>query len=242
MHRHLHKWHRRIGAFGALIAIYLAITGLLLNHTHDLGLDRTHTRSNLLLKLYKVKPQAGRTTRTGQLTVSQLGETLFLDNRPVGQDSMPITGAVLYGDMVLVTTRGHLHIFTSQGDLVEILNQSAGLPASIQRIGLSIKSRVIVDDGNNFVAADPDLLTWTAITSPTSVDWSDVTAMFPEKRKKLSALAPGAGPSWERVLQDLHSGRLFGAAGIFLIDLTGVIILLLAISGFVTIIMRKRRT
>ena len=107
---------------------------------------------------------------------------------------------------------------------------------------MSIKSCVIVDDGNNFVAADPELLTWTAITRPTSVDWSDVTSMFPEIRKKLSTLAPGAGPSWERVLQDLHSGRLFGAAGIFLIDLTGVIILLLAISGFVTIIMRKRRT
>ena len=241
MHRHLHKWHRRIGAFGALIAIYLAVTGLLLNHTHDLGLDSTHTRSSLMLKLYNIKPQTGRTVETGRQTISQLGETLFIGNILVTQDGQPMTGATRYSDMYLVTTLTRLHIITEQGELVETLDHSAGLPASIQRIGISTENRVILDDGAQYFDADMELLNWSARNSSIPVDWSRVRAMSAERSRQLTALAPGAGPSWERILQDLHSGRLFGTAGIFFIDLTGVIILLLAVSGFVTIIMRKRR-
>jgi len=41
----------------------------------------------------------------------------------------------------------------------------------------------------------------------------------------------GSGLSWERLLLDLHSGRLFGSVGVFIIDLAGIALLLIALSG-----------
>jgi hypothetical protein len=37
--------------------------------------------------------------------------------------------------------------------------------------------------------------------------------------------------SWQRLLLDLHSGRWFGAYGVWLVDLAAVILLFLALSG-----------
>ena len=242
MHRHLHKWHRRIGAFGALIAIYLAITGLLLNHTHDLGLDRTHTRSSLLLNLYNITPHAGIAASTRKSRVSQHGDSLFIGTHIAGRDSGELNGAVHYRDMYLVATSKHLHIFTKDGDLVETLDHSAGLPARIERLGITSAGKITVDDGASYWLADEGLLNWTQTGAIMSVDWSRVRVLSQVENRQLAELAPGAGPSWERVLQDLHSGRLFGTAGTIVIDLTGIVILLLAVSGFITLLMRKRRS
>lgn len=242
MHRHLHTWHRRIGAVGALVAIYLAITGLLLNHTHDLGLDTLHTRSDVLLKLYNVSPRIGIASGTGTARTAQLGDTLFIGNDAVGTDSSILTGSVQYLGMHLVTTNQRLHIFSTDGDLVESLDTGAGIPANIERIGLALSGNVALDDGNQIVVGDEDLLSWDSFDHPVRVDWSQVRVLPPGQTRELEQIAPGAGPSWERVLQDLHSGRLFGKLGSFVIDLTGVVILMLAISGLVTLVMRKRRT
>jgi hypothetical protein len=47
--------------------------------------------------------------------------------------------------------------------------------------------------------------------------------------------------SWLKLVQDLHSGQLFSTSGKLLTDLVGVIILLLAISGFITWQRRKNQ-
>ena len=37
--------------------------------------------------------------------------------------------------------------------------------------------------------------------------------------------------SWQRLMQDLHSGRWFGGWGVWMMDIAAVILLLLAVSG-----------
>jgi hypothetical protein len=41
----------------------------------------------------------------------------------------------------------------------------------------------------------------------------------------------GAGFTWSRVVTDLHSGSLFGKAGRFLVDLTGLAVIVLTLFG-----------
>jgi uncharacterized iron-regulated membrane protein len=41
----------------------------------------------------------------------------------------------------------------------------------------------------------------------------------------------GIGLSAERVMLDLHSGRILGRAGVYLVDAAAIVFLLLAVSG-----------
>ena len=47
----------------------------------------------------------------------------------------------------------------------------------------------------------------------------------------LQAAYRGYGLTLERVLLDLHSGRVLGSAGVLLVDAAAILFLLLAISG-----------
>ena len=49
-------WHRRVGLLVALLVAVLAITGLLLNHSDRLGLDRTNIVTGLVVDWYGLTP------------------------------------------------------------------------------------------------------------------------------------------------------------------------------------------
>ena len=45
--------------------------------------------------------------------------------------------------------------------------------------------------------------------------------------------------SYERIIVDMHTGRIFGVAGVSLIDIISIGIILLSITGFITWLKRK---
>jgi len=182
-------------------------------------------------------PAATKTDRYSDVRAAEQFGT-----RIAGRDSGKLNGAAYHHDIYLVTNSRQLHIFTKDGDLVETLDRSAGLPARIERLGITSAGEITVDDGAGYWLAGEGLLNWTQTGALMSVDWSRVRVLSQAENRQLAELAPGAGPSWERVLQDLHSGRLFGTAGTIVIDLTGIVILLLAVSGLITLLLRKRRS
>ena len=182
-------------------------------------------------------PAATKTDRNSDVRAAE-----HFGTRIAGRVRGELNGAVYYRDMYLVATSKHLHIFTKDGDLVETLDHSAGLPTRIERLGITSAGEITVDDGANYWLADAGLLNWTQTVAIMRVEWSRIRVLSQAENRQLAELAPGAGPSWERVLQDLHSGRLFGTVGTIVIDLTGIVILLLAVSGFITLLMRKRRS
>jgi hypothetical protein len=53
--------------------------------------------------------------------------------------------------------------------------------------------------------------------------------------------APERWLSWERLLLDLHSGRLFGQAGVWIVDAVGVLLITLASSGTLMWWFHRRR-
>jgi hypothetical protein len=52
----------------------------------------------------------------------------------------------------------------------------------------------------------------------------------------------GSGPSLERFLLDLHSGRIFGSVGILIYDLLALAIAFLALSGLLLWVRGKRNS
>jgi uncharacterized iron-regulated membrane protein len=73
-------------------------------------------------------------------------------------------------------------------------------------------------------------LKW-AETDRLEADWSQAQTPAPQLRAALAQAWRGTGLSLERVLLDIHSGRILGAWGIWLVDAAAVLFLVLAASG-----------
>jgi len=240
MHRHLSKWHGRFGVFAALIAIYLSVTGLMLNHSHDLGLDNARLDSTWMLQLYGIKPAMGVSASTQQYKVNKLGESLFVDSRIIGQYSSALVGATALDELLIIALSDSILLLTPDGEIIETLTRSSGLPGQIERVGRA-DSGLLIKSAKQTYLSDADLLNWLPVSDLNSpVSWSKLEAIPSDTKAKLILLLPAYGPSWERVLQDLHSGRFFKLPGTLLVDLTGIVLLLLSISGILSFTLRKK--
>ena len=82
--RRLFRTHRAFGLGLAVVALVLAVTGLLLNHSDDLHLAQRKVHAAWLLALYGIEaPHPGAAYPAGASWVSQWGGQLFLDATPL---------------------------------------------------------------------------------------------------------------------------------------------------------------
>ncbi|HEY9053122.1 MAG TPA: PepSY-associated TM helix domain-containing protein, partial [Gammaproteobacteria bacterium] len=72
--------------------------------------------------------------------------------------------------------------------------------------------------------------------------WARPTTLNENQRTLIRQSYRGNGLTLERVILDLHSGRLFNASwGIYIMDASAIIMLLLGISGTWVWLLRKRK-
>jgi hypothetical protein len=227
----LYLWHRYIGLTAALFVILLATTGLLLNHTGELALDSRHIQSGLLLDWYGIKvPDDMSSYRAGSVIVTSLGERIYLNTAPLSQAHAPLVGALEFSALIIIAAGGQLFLYTPQGDLVERLDATAGVPPAIQALGLSAPGLPVVRSPVGIYQSDSKLLEWRKIQTPEAT-WSHPVAAPPELVTALQQAYRGTGLSLERVLLDAHSGRILGVWGVYLVDAAAFLFLLLACSG-----------
>ena len=91
------------------------------------------------------------------------------------------------------------------------------------------KGRLVAQTAQGFYAADAELSRWRRIVPPVA-DWSRPMPVPPAVREELIRQYRGRGLSVERILADAHGGRLLGKIGVWIVDLTAVACLGLALS------------
>jgi len=139
-------------------------------------------------------------------------------------------GTVCISDGFVVALDGSLLILTQSGELVERLSGSEGVPAGIKLIGLSEVGNIVIKAAHGDYIADLDTTEWQE-QEGLVVNWS-IPDEIPEKlSKQLLTLYRGKGLPLERVIIDIHSGRVLGLAGVLLVDFMALLFLLLAMSG-----------
>lgn len=224
-------WHRHIGLTSVLFVVLLTVTGLLLNHTENLALDTRHIQSDLLLDWYGVKaPEAMPVYTVGSSTVSEVGTQIYWNTTPLSQISPPLLGAVAAHGMVIIGADEQLLLLTPNGKLIERLDDASGTPAGIQFIGLNAAGDLIVRTARGIFQADSSILKWRE-TADTSISWTAPEQPVPELRVALQEAYRGTGLTLERVLLDIHTGRILGSRGVYLVDAAALLFLVLAISG-----------
>jgi hypothetical protein len=121
-------------------------------------------------------------------------------------------------------------LLTADGELVEQLGSAAGVPAGMQAIGLTADGNLAIRAAHGYYQTSADFLEWNE-TNDLDAVWAQGEEPSLQLKQEIQASWRGSGLPMERVMLDLHSGRILGSWGIYLVDAAAILFLLLAISG-----------
>ncbi len=223
------RWHRRVGLMAIAFIVVVSITGIALNHTKGLGLEST-VHQPWLLALYGIDPPSMAMVELDDVRVVHDGvDRLYRDGQRVAQCGDFFAGAVRLTQGWMVACGDALWVFDGN-HLVERIGREHGLPGTVEAVGLQQGGiRLLIN-------AEPwalDLQTLAFLPLPElepDLAWSPVRIVS-HNAVEVSAVPMGSTLSLEQVILDLHSGRLFGSLTVLLMDLSGIAMLLLGLSG-----------
>ncbi|MGE0383902.1 MAG: PepSY-associated TM helix domain-containing protein [Gammaproteobacteria bacterium] len=230
--RALKAWHRRTGVAAAVFLVFLAVTGVLLNHTDALGLAHRRLDAPWVLALYRVTtPDVGSGFEVAGHWVSQVGASVFLDNREVRAESGRLTGAAPFKAGMALAIGSEVLLLAPDGTLIERMGNEAGLPSAVDALGTLADGRLAVRVDDRILVSDADAATWSQDVSARVSGWS-MAAPLPEPlRESIRVQYRGPGIDAERLLLDMHSGRILGRWGPLLFDAVAVMVLVIAVTG-----------
>jgi hypothetical protein len=237
--RSLYLWHRYLGLGVALLVLLLSITGLALNHTEGLRLDERPVPWRWLARWYGLEPNPVTAFRTGNHWVLEAGGTLYLEGRAVARDTGALYGAAEDPPLVAAVTAQGLLLFSRGGELVELLRPGEGLPEPVLGIARD-EQGIVVRGATSAWRPDPDWIEWRPHQGP-SPTWARPVQPPAELLDRVRTADLARALSWERVLLDLHTGRILGTRGPLLMDLAAAGMITLALSGFWVWVQRRPR-
>jgi PepSY-associated TM region len=226
--RILRRWHARVGVAAMLYLPVLIFTGWALNHGDDLKLDGREITTPWLMSWYgihAVAPSHGYAL--GKAHFAWSGEKWALGNKMLSAAQGEPTGAVESAGIYYIATSSTLYLFQEDGQLLDKL-EKLSLPAMpIVALGKADNRIVLKTPAAMYASADG--LSWGQVNVK-NVAWSaphELPAGL--KHQFAEMLAPGL--SLQRILLDIHSGRIFGRYGPLLVDFLGLAVLTLGMSG-----------
>ena len=206
--RILARWHRRVALIVFAWVAILAISGVLINHANDWGLDRRPVAASLQKLLYGIERSAENFCASQTLPAADCSKLFARLALPEGE-------LLLGGDA--------LFLMDEDGVLIERIGVSQ-LGLGELRAGMIDGSIIYLRDAARVVETDIALLDWHVL--------EPAAAARLEQHRWTSNGGVVAEISWERLLLDLHAGRFLGRLASGFTDLMGLLILLLTLSGF----------
>jgi hypothetical protein len=230
LRRRVLLWHRWLGLAAVPFVVLLVITGVLLERTDRLKLAEIFVDSEWLLTWYGVTaPNDVISYQAGKHWFSWLAGVLYLDGAPVQVSTRTLIGAARVEPVIVAATTDSLYLFTTDGELIEKV-VPIGIDGEIGAIASGSGGTFLIRARKGIFASDIDMAAWRLIAKD-DVIWPESRDTPTEFHGAIVQNYRGTGLPWERVLLDLHSGRLLGAAGPYLMDGAAILLLLLSASG-----------
>lgn len=225
------RWHRLLGAAFALPLLWLTASGLLLQHQTTLGLDEKLVKSAWLLKRYNQIPDSvPLVTSAGRFEVASWGGILFLNDQ-ILEEGGTLVGAVAKPAELVIATTTEIFVYDSQGNYLDRLGEESLPAVPIERLGTDDSQQVHLFTSAGHHLLGEALLDYEEVPAGTAVTWNTISEGLEEKEGLEKALVETSEFTWARVITDLHSGSLLGKVGRFLVDLTGIAVIVLTVLG-----------
>jgi len=234
----LRRWHVRIGLGAVVFFLFLAVTGVVLNHATGLGLDNRYVHAGWLARWYGISAEAPRQAfRSGRHDLIAANGRWMLDGRLSGEKLPQPLGLVELPDIVVVASSNSLYLYGKDGALIDRLERSALPAVPVQAIGADEQQLVLKTASGSFQSSDA--LSWRSAPRD-GIAWSRPADLSAADRDRYAQLLE-PGISMERILLDLHSGRFAGRYGPLVMDLVAVFLGVLSLSGAWLYFKRKHR-
>lgn len=231
--------HRKIGILICAFLVLLSVTGIFLNHSDDLSLNKHYLNWPWLLKHYGLKaPEPKQNFNLGSNSVTNVDGQIFYNEVKLFQTSDEIKGAILKNNYLYIALSDEIMIFD---DAIEIVMSLVNMPATVELIGTN-------PDDEQIRFLDSNYQSWTYnaadsewIPDSTKIhDWSQLEPMSSSQRQRMQDYFLSKGVTLEQFLLDLHNGAIFKKIGKYLLDAIGVLTFLLSITGILMWGIRKR--
>ena len=222
-------WHRRLGLFLVIFIITLATTGIMLNHTDSLELSQQKISNTLLLSIYDIQPQTPPINyRSQQHNISQWDEQIYFDNKKLLRDKQQLRGLINWNNIIIMVLSQDVILLSSDGEIID--RYALAQNSEIEHIGIHNNQAIIKMLDQSMWQADEDILNWQPI-GKVQLSWSAPVPLKQRLKDELLEKYRGEGLPLERIILDIHSGRIFGNFGVYVVDAVAVVMLFLSLSG-----------
>ncbi len=229
--RALRRLHRYVGLLAAVFVLWLAVSGLLLQHAPVLDLHNRFVTNAWLLSFYDVRaPARVLVFNAGDVPVVQVDERIFLGPERVRAEVSTLQGALSagHGSFVIALTDGLMRV-NAQAEVVDRIGALEGLQLPILQLGRGAHGVLIVRSERGLQQVSEDFVDVSVYAGRVArFSLSKPLAPVPEA---LSEAYRDGIISVERLIADMHAGRLPGGVATALIDLAALALILLAVSG-----------
>lgn len=225
----LHKFHRYTGIGSALLVLILSITGLLLNSA-DLELDQRFISNSWLLEKYSLGEFPVQSYAAGDTIVSKSGRYLYLNDEVASEMNESLIGSTALKQDILIALPSSLLLISKEGEIIDQLFDYSGLPEKPRALTVDTPGLVLLKGQNAIWQSDSNLSAWQQINGK-DISWPDAIETPSVLLREIQHHARTHEISLERLLLDLHSGRLFGQLGETLMSLSAIALIFLALSG-----------
>lgn len=243
----MRKWHKYLGLAATLLVILVSITGILLIHKRDLGLNKVTV--NLPRYAEKMPTEGWYMVSSGEggVCLSTKGG-IYLKEGGEWRLTLPVSAKRLYADgsTVYACTRTGLQVSGDggrnwrnalPGEEAKALHLSAGKAVAVTAKGVYLRQ-----EGDGKWEQIAPLPGKGLDVREVSVDGSEILLAAKEglyrveKGKVKQVKLPGAekvasGVELQKVITDLHTGAFFGNWFIWVLDLVGIAMVFFSLSG-----------
>ncbi len=232
----LRALHKRVGIFAFLFMGWLGLSGIMLNESADWGFDAVRVASPSVMWFYgldKTLPTRGFVDNqdwlasTTEKTVVNGYATQEPIPSPLGMLSIQEGGR----STVYVATKEKLLALDGEANLVEeIPDYMLPVPGivALGKLHQEGQDLIALRGENTYVSRDA--FSWRQIDSNAAIQWSSMESLSPGMIEQTDDFASPT-VSLEQLLIDLHSGRLFGEVGPWVINTVGFAALWLSVTG-----------
>ena len=220
--------HRYIGLGICIFLVHLAITGIFLNHSIGLRLDKTFITWPWLLNQYNLSvPEPANIFTIGKNNFSTIDGEVFFNDKPIFLAEEELLGVSQNQDTFILASSSTITVISKEG---YIINKENVLPFTVKNIGVN-GDEVVINDSEDKIWSSESINGVWELTENRTVQWSIEGSITPTNQEKIRKYFVGDGVSLEQVILDFHSGAIFQKAGKLFFDIISILLIILSFTG-----------
>ncbi len=229
--KYLRKWHGRIGLMLSTFILLLAVTGVLLNHSDDWKLSSYYLNSPWLLAIYGIKGPVDITLyQIRHKAIFTADDQLWFDDKLIQKDSTSLKAVTFYHGIYIVFLENEFLLLSENGELIDKVVKPESLPKDILALAVDEKN-IYTKTTKGIFYSNEALLNWHPEQNKLETLWSKPQELSQNIKTAITNKYRSHIITWERFIQDVHSGRILQRLGKWLMDIVAFLFIVLAVSG-----------